>query len=317
MELRRAYLNAVAGVVPEHDVHRLFIDSAEDQIEDPRLRKLFLRMAERSGIEHRWSVLRAGSGRAAARPSRRLLPRRHAGDLDSDAALCRGGARLALRAIGRLASRSARRNHPPRRRELHRLRRAGDRPDHRPPARPRRVERTLVGFMGCYAAVCALRTAYHIARSSRARGCSRSPSSSARSTSSRRKRSSNCSPCSSSATAPRRPGHVRAGRVRAEPPVLDGARGSAELIQWQIGDTGFEMTFSGEVPARIQHALEKDEVRDTLFNGWGADEIDSWAVHAGGRSILDAAERGLELPRALCSPRATSSPATATCPPRP
>src|SRR5262249_13801402 len=27
------------------------------------------------------------------------------------------------------------------------------------------VERTLVGFMGCYAAVCALRTAYHIARS--------------------------------------------------------------------------------------------------------------------------------------------------------
>ena len=27
------------------------------------------------------------------------------------------------------------------------------------------VERTLVGFMGCYAAVCALRTAYHIVRS--------------------------------------------------------------------------------------------------------------------------------------------------------
>ena len=36
------------------------------------------------------------------------------------------------------------------------------------------VERTLVGFMGCYAAVCALRTAYHIARSrARTRGCSR------------------------------------------------------------------------------------------------------------------------------------------------
>ena len=72
---------------------------------------------------------------------------------------------------------------------------------------------------------------------------------------------------------------------------------SAELIQWNIGDTGFEMTLSGEVPARIQHALEKEEVRSVLHNGWGADEIDSWAVHAGGRSILDAVERGLELPQ--------------------
>ena len=32
-------------------------------------------------------------------------------------------------------------------------------------------------------------------------------------------------------------------------------------------------------------------------SGWGADEIDSWAVHAGGRSILDAVEKGLELPQ--------------------
>ena len=30
------------------------VDWAEGRIEDPRMRKLFLRMAERSGIEHRW-----------------------------------------------------------------------------------------------------------------------------------------------------------------------------------------------------------------------------------------------------------------------
>jgi predicted naringenin-chalcone synthase len=72
---------------------------------------------------------------------------------------------------------------------------------------------------------------------------------------------------------------------------------SHELIQWKIGDTGFEMTLSGEVPGRIQHALEKDEVRATVFNGWSPDEVDSWAVHAGGRSILDAVEKGLELPQ--------------------
>ena len=62
MEPRRAYINALAGVVPDHDVHRLFIDWAEGRIEDPRLRKLFMRMAERSGIEHRWSVLPPAPG---------------------------------------------------------------------------------------------------------------------------------------------------------------------------------------------------------------------------------------------------------------
>ena len=38
-------------------------------------------------------------------------------------------------------------------------------------------------------------------------------------------------------------------------------------------------------------------MRATLYNGWAPDEVDSWAVHAGGRSILDAVEKGLELPQ--------------------
>jgi predicted naringenin-chalcone synthase len=70
---------------------------------------------------------------------------------------------------------------------------------------------------------------------------------------------------------------------------------SAELIQWKIIDTGFEMTLSGDVPNRIGAALHDEGLRATLFNGWSPDEIDSWAVHAGGRSILDAVEKGLEL----------------------
>ena len=57
MSSSRPFINAVAGAVPGHDVHRLFVDWAQQQVEDPRLRKLFMRMADRSGIEHRWSVL--------------------------------------------------------------------------------------------------------------------------------------------------------------------------------------------------------------------------------------------------------------------
>jgi len=40
-----------------------------------------------------------------------------------------------------------------------------------------------------------------------------------------------------------------------------------------------------------------EEVRATVYNGWGPDQISTWAIHAGGRSILDAAEKGLELPQ--------------------
>src|SRR5690606_17758315 len=47
--------------VPEHDVHRIFIDWAAGRLEG-RDRALFLRMAGRSGIDHRWSTLGQASG---------------------------------------------------------------------------------------------------------------------------------------------------------------------------------------------------------------------------------------------------------------
>jgi len=79
---------------------------------------------------------------------------------------------------------------------------------------------------------------------------------------------------------------------------------SHELIRWTIGDTGFEMTLSGEVPGRIGAALNEPRVRSRLLDGWAPADVDAWAVHAGGRSILDAVERGLGLaPDALESSR--------------
>ena len=72
---------------------------------------------------------------------------------------------------------------------------------------------------------------------------------------------------------------------------------SAELIQWNIGDTGFEMTLSGEVPAGSSTRSRRRRCAATLYNGWGAGRDRRWAVHAGGRSILDAVEKGLELPQ--------------------
>lgn len=299
MESRRAYLNAVAGIVPEHDVHQLFIDWAQGQVEDPRLRKLFLRMAERSGIEHRWSVLPPAPG---GRPHNEKGGFYHPAMPPTSTRMQRYAAEapeLALRAIERLRERVSLEG------VTHLVvasctgfvapgidqiiaRRLG----------LEQVERTLVGFMGCYAAVCALRTAFHIARSE--------PGA--------RVLAVTLELCTLHLQETQALEQLLAmlqfsdgagaALISSDPVGLEmshlfslALEESAELIQWKIGDTGFEMTLSGEVPARIQHALERPEVRETLYNGWGADEIDSWAVHAGGRSILDAVERGLELPQ--------------------
>lgn len=51
-----AFLHAVGTAVPDHDVHRAYLDWAAARLE-ARPRALFERMAARAGIRHRWSVL--------------------------------------------------------------------------------------------------------------------------------------------------------------------------------------------------------------------------------------------------------------------
>jgi predicted naringenin-chalcone synthase len=73
---------------------------------------------------------------------------------------------------------------------------------------------------------------------------------------------------------------------------------SEELITWHIGNDGFDMTLSGKVPGRIMQALQEDLAREDsggLLRGEGTQAIDLWAVHGGGRSILDAVEAGFRL----------------------
>jgi predicted naringenin-chalcone synthase len=79
---------------------------------------------------------------------------------------------------------------------------------------------------------------------------------------------------------------------------------SSALIRWDVGDNGFVMQLSGEVPGRIATALREPDFRAQLLGGDDASEVDAWAVHAGGRSVLDAVEHGLGLaPDALAASR--------------
>lgn len=70
---------------------------------------------------------------------------------------------------------------------------------------------------------------------------------------------------------------------------------SAEFMGWKIGDYGFEMMLSSELPKIILEeavpALKK------LLSGMGLnkDTIKHWALHPGGRAILDSLQSGLGL----------------------
>jgi predicted naringenin-chalcone synthase len=69
---------------------------------------------------------------------------------------------------------------------------------------------------------------------------------------------------------------------------------TSDLITWRIGEMGFDMQLSGKVPGEIRRTL--GEAGPEVLRGKGVDEIDLWAVHPGGRTILDAVEQGLGLP---------------------
>ncbi|WP_293911938.1 type III polyketide synthase [Deinococcus sp.] len=70
-------------------------------------------------------------------------------------------------------------------------------------------------------------------------------------------------------------------------------------MAWKIGDQGFEMILSTYVPdiieSHIQGALSPLLAADALLAAVPYRQIDHWAVHPGGRSILDKVQSSLDL----------------------
>ncbi|MFS0772891.1 type III polyketide synthase [Sphingomonas sp. 1P08PE] len=294
-----AYLHAIGVATPDHDVHRAFIDWAADRVE-PRARAVFQRMTRRAGIDHRWSVLPpAADGGSPVSPGGFYADAPLPGTASRMAIYADAAPTLALEAVAALAAQV------PLDGITHLVvasctgfvapgldqivaRRLG---------LPGSVERLLIGFMGCYAAVAALRSARHIVRSEPAArvlviACELSTL----------HLQDSSEPESLLAQLQFGDG-AAAALVTGEPagfalerPFAATLPDSDALIRWTITDRGFAMILSGEVPRRIGTALADPGFCDTVTGGHGAGGIDAWAVHAGGRSILDAVQTALALP---------------------
>jgi len=72
-----------------------------------------------------------------------------------------------------------------------------------------------------------------------------------------------------------------------------------ESMAWNIGDEGFEMVLGNYVPHIIDDhiigALEPLLLRDSSLRGLPYRDIQHWAIHPGGRSILDKVQARLDL----------------------
>jgi predicted naringenin-chalcone synthase len=298
--LTTAYINRIATAVPPHDMHEAFLPFAESLLPEGTRRNLYRRMARLSAIEHRYTFLKPIVTESGTLQDETALFLR--GSFPSTAVRMKAfqqfAPQLARCALGKLALTEAERQgvthvivtcctglYAPgldyEAVELLQLNPS--------------VERTFIGFMGCYAAINALKTARHIVRSEPdakvlllslelctlhmqetqdleqllaftvfADGCA-------------------------------------AYLVTAQPVGLAidsflavNLPSTDQLITWRIGEQGFDMHLSGQVPGKLRHGLA--EAGSRITQGRELSAIDLWAVHPGGRTILDAVEQGLALP---------------------
>lgn len=70
---------------------------------------------------------------------------------------------------------------------------------------------------------------------------------------------------------------------------------SAKFMGWKIGDNGFEMMLSSELPKIILNSAAPKAKEILAEKEIDISKIKHWALHPGGRAILDSLQKGLEL----------------------
>jgi len=70
---------------------------------------------------------------------------------------------------------------------------------------------------------------------------------------------------------------------------------SAEYMGWKIGNFGFEMILSSELPKIILESACPQLLKILSLKNISKNNIKYWALHPGGRAILDSLQNGLQL----------------------
>jgi predicted naringenin-chalcone synthase len=296
--LTTAYLNRIATAVPPHDVHSAFVRFARTMLEDRRAQAVFDRLVEKAQISHRYAVLPPSvepegfsvdgaqfytRDRFPGTAARMRLYEEHAPEL-AERTVAGLDLGAEARRITHVIVTSCTGMYAPGI-DLDLVQRCGLDPT---------VERTMVGFMGCYAAINALKLARHTVRSEPAA----------------RVLVVNLELCSLHLQQTKSLEQMlsflvfadggAASVISADPVGLALDRfhavvlpATAELITWKIRDSGFDMHLAGRVPGAIREGLR--EGSKAILDGALPGDIQRWAVHPGGRSVLDAVEQGLGL----------------------
>lgn len=290
--MRTAYLNSIITAVPDEDIHAKFVAYCPKLLPDEQSIRLFKRMAQRAQIDHRYSFLKPDSnsdqldrdgfykrGNFPSTRTRMEFYRRHAFSLARKAL-----DQIDLKGVTHIILTTCTGFYAP----------GLDLEIIKFYNLPASVERTVVGFMGCYAALNALKLARHIVRSETdstvlvlnlelctlhlqeqgsfeqmlsflifGDGCAASIVSS------------------------------EANGIRLDNFGAMLIQDSDDHITWEIGELGFDMNLSGHVPGLIARALSSG--LDTMLGRDKREDIAFWAIHSGGRSILDAVKEGAGL----------------------
>jgi predicted naringenin-chalcone synthase len=286
------FINRIATAVPDYDIHHKFIDYGPRLLPDQRSVKVFQRMAERAQIAHRYSFLKPHSDNDKLDEDgfydNEAFPDTHARmqfyERYAFTLARRALDQLDLSGVTHLITTTCTGFYAP---GLdHQLIHHYGLATH--------IERTNVGFMGCYAAINGLKMARHIVRSE--------PHA--------RVLVLNLELC----TLHLKPAGTleeilsfalfadgcAASIVSAQPAGLEMHCFNADvlpetdaLITWRVGNQGFDMQLSGKVPGAIAQHLPR--VLNTLLGGYRHADIAHWAIHPGGRTVLDGVKAGAEL----------------------
>ncbi len=82
-------------------------------------------------------------------------------------------------------------------------------------------------------------------------------------------------------------------------------KNSAEYMGWKIGNSGFEMLLSSELPKIILNDAAPELKNILAQHNLSPDQITHWALHPGGRAILDSLQNGMNISEEKMTPSRT------------